>query len=425
MRVRVGLRCVFVVGSAVMLLAGCTSDAGWLDEQPGDPSGPPDLAPLVDDETVERIARHLESTLGSELVEWPRVTVRTPVPDRSAPAASENAPDDLLRWNPRFRDVLDLPPARQRTTPAEAAGYYRGDNDEIVLNVRPDWTSAFAEKMLVHELTHAADPDMSERAGAETSDNTTAGWARTEGLARLVEFRWTERIAELPPFGEVTFDGAVVRQAQVRLDHEQRRHQAESVPHSDPVSSLLPFFDLSIPIDWQAPVVDDPELPEGTEVLRRDVIGIEGLLEMIWSPYVSDQLAATGWRGDATILYRYNGTMCVSSRLVFADQDATVAAFLGLTDSGFSPYLVGDEIRLDVCEGGFDRGVVPPEIDYQHLDSVMRLAVRVASVIRYDDPEFAMCIARAEHVAPEYAAPRTWTRTETIDVIVRRTGECR
>ena len=413
-------RCVPLAATAVMLLTGCTSDAGWLAERPSVPSGQPDLAPLIDDDTVERIARHVESTLGSELVEWPTVTVRTTVPEQRT-GASEVERDAPLLWNPLFRDALDLPSIPEPTGD-EPAGRYLWDDREIVLNRRPSWTPDFAEDVLIHELAHAMDlrPFPDDRGG--TSDDIAAVWARSEGLATLVELRWTQ--PDLPTFGG-GLEGALVRHAHLRLGHEQRRRNSSTIPHEDRVSSLLPFVDLAVPLDWQAPVVDEPDLPAGAEVISRDVIGVRGLLEAMASPYVVDQIAATGWRGDATILYRHRGKICVASTLRFASEDAATAAYFALPARLAELPVDSDEIWLRSCEGWAERGEVPDEIDYQQLDSVMRLAVRVASVVRYDDPELAMCVARAEHLAPEYAGPKTWTRSETIDVIVRRTGECR
>lgn len=419
-----------MVGTLLLALAGCTSDAEWANGTEPTQSNLPELSPILDDATVEAVGRHVGTELGVESIEWPPVTVRRmsklsrilAVETPETPEEPAEAGAVPLIGNPTFRDVVSLP-GPDYTSVHDARGYYASDEHEIVINYRSTWTPSETADVLAHELAHAMDARPTGDGDVVTGDENAAEWARREGLASLVAFRWSEpELTALPPYGPITLEGATVRQAQMRLDHEQQRRGASSHPDEVGVRSLLPLVDLSVAMDWEPEKV----APFGREVLARDVLGIWGLLELLGSPYLSDQIAVTRWRGDSTEIYSLDdGTECMSSRIRFADESSAIDALFAFRLPGVTTHLFDDYIELHACEGGIRRDYVSADIDYEGLESVMRLATRVAEVVVYDDPEFAMCVARAEHLAPEYIGPKEWTRSETVDAIVRRTGDCR
>lgn len=380
----------------------------------------------IDARTLEEMTTHIESQTGQTHLSWPRVSSE-PLPAAPTADSSEEAWVPLI-WNPDFRKVIGLPTFEGPMASEQAAGYFDRLTGDVVVNHKPTWTSQYTEGVLVHELAHAADRTPSSANEPRSWDSGSAEWAQREGFAGTVERRWVHPEYQSWPVasGGLSVDEAVVRQAEARLGYEQRRQRSGYIPQSVAANSVLPFFDLSVPLDWAMTEVEPPPIPLESRSVVHDVLGVRGLLELSSARDTAAQVAFSGWRGDNTAFFDLEGTDCIMSRIVFVDEPTALQAFIALRLPGMRTHLYRNEVELFAC-GSIERELHQTEVSgFQVVGSVATLAIAVADAVRFgDSEEFAMCIARAEHMSGGSTGQSSWSRDQAIASIVRHTAECR
>ena len=398
-----------------VVTAGCGADA--------EPAGPA----RVEHGPVPAAVEFVEAAAGVQLDEVPTIWSATPTQIRSRYAAERAAPppDRWILDDPDSRTALGLASERWSRPVSSAPAFFDRDRHEIVVSRAPG--RGVQADVLVHELVHAVtaqDAPIDEDA-IGSSDQRVAVWMVNEGVATALERQWTdshpgERPSATPP-ADATWDlcslGYEVGSRRARFEFGQLDPGERWTTATSRVATSAAVLDPRLPLGWTPVPVDEPAVPDGAEVERRDRLGVFGWLEVLAQDPASDQSAVLGWRGEATTSYRSpDGRDCVVSASTTTDEAAArrLAQELASALPHATSSATAELVRLDAC--GEPGRASPPTV---RTDVEPLLAFLVAAFGMLEDgvgpdhvvvdADTAWCVAQRVHDEIGWIeAYRTW-----------------
>lgn len=228
-----------------------------------------------------------------------------------------------------FEDIraslgISDPPSR---TVASAGGAYSPDDHEIILS--DDWRER--PGLIVHELTHAA---VELPADIDPLDGEAGAWLADEGAATVMELDWIEASDPRPPAeagsseaepeegggwkpAETMADlGYRLGQMRMRWERDSRElDHGKLLGRVQKVRSALPFFDLSMPLDFEpASVPINGSAKDGSVFAT---VGPFLWAEVLAGSESPDFSPLFGWQGDRVMLYEEDGEACLEAAVQF------------------------------------------------------------------------------------------------------------
>ncbi len=386
-----------------LVATGCGADA--------EPAGPA----RIEHGSLPAAVEFVEAAAGVQLDEVPTVWSATPTQIRSRDAAEGAAPppDRRILDDPHSRTALGLARERGSRPASSAPAFFDRDRHEIVLVRAPD--RSVQADVLVHELTHAvtAQEDPIDEDEIRSSDQGVAMWMVNEGVATALERQWRdshpdERPTATPPAERawgLDALGYELGSRRARFEFGQLEPGEGWTTARSQVATSAAVLDPRLPLEWTPVPVDEPALPDGAEVERRDRLGMFGWLEVLAQDPASDQTAVLGWRGEATASYRSaEGRHCIAS--VITTTDGAAARRLALQLASALPHATSaataEEVSLEACAVPGHTSPSADETDVEPFLASLVAAFRmledgVGADHAAVDPETAWCVAQRVH----------------------------
>ena len=260
---------------------------------------------------------------------------------------------------------------------AGVLGFYDPETKELVVRQVSE-LDLLTKSTIVHELTHAYDDQLFDLDRPELYDDdfTERSWtfgALVEGSASHVETAWVNALSsrerselryQESSFGDpsvfASFDFAyLLLQVSVYVEGEP---YVDLLVANGGYSALDAAF-AELPLTSEQimerdPAVDTVPAPVPVPSADGDVVwegtGGQIMLDSLFSgTFTATEDAATGWGGDAMVVYRAQGKSCIRWDIVMdsaADDEELVAGLLQWTAlRGGAVSIVDGRVRLDRC----------------------------------------------------------------------------
>jgi hypothetical protein len=370
---------------------------------------------------------YVEEAADVAFAEMPTIWHATPSQIRAMPEPDDDqpSPDRWILEDPGSRAALGLASERPTRSIASRLAYYDTRSNEIIFVRAPD--NGVEADVLVHELTHALTRQIDPIDADEihSSDQDVAMWMMNEGVATALQRQWAEAYpsdrsgttrASRSTWGlsSLGYEAGTYR---ARLEFGQLEPSDDWTTAAHRVATAAGVLDPRLPLSWAPLPVEEPTLPDGAELDRRDRLGMFGWLEVLAQSSATDQAAVLGWRGESTLSYRSaDGQDCVVSGITTTDSDAAqrLASELALALPRATAVATASEIELRACAVPGQATPRPSETDVEPLLAYLAATFwMLRDGVGPDhvavDPITAVCIAeQVHHDVGWIEAIRTW-----------------
>jgi len=318
----------------------------------------PVVVALSDADFIARV----ESMLEAEFAENPELVEQDTVVQRAIGFIGPDQTSDEV-----LRQFLE----------AGVLGFYDPETKELVVRQVSE-LDLLTKSTIVHELTHAYDDQLFDldRPELDDDDFTERSWtfaALVEGSASHVETAWvnvlssreqSDLLYQESSFGDpgvfASFDFAyLLLQVSVYIEGEP---YVDSLIANGGYGALDAAFEelplTSEQIMERDPAVDTvpvyvPVPPSDGEVVWEGTGGQIVLDSLFSGTFTATEDAATGWGGDAMVVYRADGQSCMRWDIVMDSVADEEELFAGLAEwtalRGGAVSIVDGRVRLDRC----------------------------------------------------------------------------